>query len=345
MKSGQILRTLDGLLHSNWFSVLLVLGDLVLGLLIVNVIPYTEIDWIAYMQEVEGVLGGEYDYTKLRGDTGPLVYPAGFVYVFILLRWLTDSGKNILRAQYIFAVLHSVTVALILGCFSVVRKEKRNKHSIPFWVCILLVISRRVHSIFALRLFNDCVAMVLVYAAALLFVKRKWFSGVIIYSFAASIKMNVILFAPGLAVFLIQANGFLLSAAYGCVFGAIQILLALPFLLENPSGYVGRAVDVGRVFMYKWTVNYKFLSEEAFQSKELALILAISVLLAWLFFGQYKWSKSEGGLLHLVLGNFWKGRNMSTVGDFADHILQCFFASNFIGVVFFRSLHYQFYSW
>jgi len=81
---------------------------------------------------VEGVLGGEYDYTKLRGDTGPLVYPAGFVYVFILLRWLTDSGKNILRAQYIFAVLHSVTVALILGCFSVVRKEKRKYSSISF---------------------------------------------------------------------------------------------------------------------------------------------------------------------------------------------------------------------
>jgi len=34
----------------------------------------TEIDWKAYMQEVEGFLGGEHDYVKLRGDTGPLVY-------------------------------------------------------------------------------------------------------------------------------------------------------------------------------------------------------------------------------------------------------------------------------
>ena len=33
----------------------------------------TEIDWIAYMQEVGGVIGGEYDYANLRGDTGPLV--------------------------------------------------------------------------------------------------------------------------------------------------------------------------------------------------------------------------------------------------------------------------------
>lgn len=29
------------------------------------------------MQEVEGFLNGTTDYTKLRGDTGPLVYPAG----------------------------------------------------------------------------------------------------------------------------------------------------------------------------------------------------------------------------------------------------------------------------
>jgi len=33
----------------------------------------TEIDWIAYMQEVSGFLNGEFDYLKLKGDTGPLV--------------------------------------------------------------------------------------------------------------------------------------------------------------------------------------------------------------------------------------------------------------------------------
>ena len=36
--------------------------------------PDTEIDWVAYMQEVEGVLNGTFDYTQLKGDTGPLVY-------------------------------------------------------------------------------------------------------------------------------------------------------------------------------------------------------------------------------------------------------------------------------
>ena len=33
----------------------------------------TEIDWKAYMQEVEGVINGTYNYNELGGDTGPLV--------------------------------------------------------------------------------------------------------------------------------------------------------------------------------------------------------------------------------------------------------------------------------
>ena len=51
----------------------------------------TEIDWVAYMQEVSGVLDGERDYSKLRGDTGPLVYPAGFVYLFAVLKYITQE--------------------------------------------------------------------------------------------------------------------------------------------------------------------------------------------------------------------------------------------------------------
>lgn len=59
----------------------------------------TEIDWIAYMQEVEGYLSGERNYYNLGGDTGPLVYPAGFVYVFAVLRILTDQGLNIFKGK------------------------------------------------------------------------------------------------------------------------------------------------------------------------------------------------------------------------------------------------------
>lgn len=37
----------------------------------------TEIDWKAYMQQIAQYRSGERDYTLMKGDTGPLVYPAG----------------------------------------------------------------------------------------------------------------------------------------------------------------------------------------------------------------------------------------------------------------------------
>ncbi len=73
----------------------------------------TEIDWIAYMQEVKGVMDGQYNYTNLRGDTGPLVYPAGFVWVYSAFYSITSEGTNIRLGQYIFAVLYVMLIAVV----------------------------------------------------------------------------------------------------------------------------------------------------------------------------------------------------------------------------------------
>lgn len=46
-----------------------------------------------------------------------------------------------------------------------------------------------------------------------------------------------------------------------------QLVLGLPFLLVNPVGYVSRAFDLGRQFLFKWTVNWRFLPEDIFLSR------------------------------------------------------------------------------
>lgn len=46
---------------------LLLLAELLLNVLIIERVKYTEIDWIAYMQEVEGFLNGTWDYSQLKG--------------------------------------------------------------------------------------------------------------------------------------------------------------------------------------------------------------------------------------------------------------------------------------
>ena len=72
---------------------LLLLLDLLATFVILQKVPYTEIDWMAYMDEVESYVEGERDYLKIRGGTGPLVYPAFFLYVFRGLRYFAIRAK------------------------------------------------------------------------------------------------------------------------------------------------------------------------------------------------------------------------------------------------------------
>ncbi|KAJ3163491.1 dolichyl-P-Man:Man(5)GlcNAc(2)-PP-dolichol alpha-1,3-mannosyltransferase [Geranomyces michiganensis] len=91
--------------------------ETVLCTLIIRKVSYTNIDWDAYMQEVGGFLAGERDYAKLEGDTGPLVYPAGFVYVYSALWYITNAGKDIRLAQYLFAGLYIVTLIVVMAVY------------------------------------------------------------------------------------------------------------------------------------------------------------------------------------------------------------------------------------
>lgn len=43
--------------------------ELILNIIVVQRVRYTEIDWIAYMQECEGFLNGTTNYSLLKGDT------------------------------------------------------------------------------------------------------------------------------------------------------------------------------------------------------------------------------------------------------------------------------------
>ncbi|KAG7669039.1 hypothetical protein KSW81_004049 [Nannochloris sp. 'desiccata'] len=100
------------------------------------------------MDEVSGYDKGERDYINLKGDTGPLVYPAGFVYLFSWLRSITHGA--ILPAQYIFAALYLATQFIVMALYI-------TSCTMPPWSLVLLCLSRRLHSIFVLRLFNDLV--------------------------------------------------------------------------------------------------------------------------------------------------------------------------------------------
>ena len=70
-----------------------------------------------------------------------------------------------------------------------------------------------------------------------------------------------------------------------------QLLLGLPFLMENPVGYMNRAFDLGRQFLFKWTVNWRFLPEWLFLSRYFHLLLLSAHLLTLLLFALRRWKR------------------------------------------------------
>lgn len=53
----------------SWISFIIIFAELFLNIFIVENVKYTEIDWIAYMQEVGGFLNGTLDYSQLKGKS------------------------------------------------------------------------------------------------------------------------------------------------------------------------------------------------------------------------------------------------------------------------------------
>ncbi|XP_045530073.1 lethal(2)neighbour of tid protein 2 [Pieris brassicae] len=264
--------------HLSFIAFCILVAELVLNILIVEKVPYTEIDWKAYMQECEGFINGTFDYSKLRGDTGPLVYPAGFVYIYSFLYFITSHGENIKLAQYIFICVYLILLILILRIYLKTKKVP------PYALAITILTSYRIHSIHVLRMFNDPIAVLLLYASLNLFLDSRWYLASFIYSLAVSVKMNILLYAPALFFFYLVNLGFIDTFKQLFVCGLTQLILGLPFLLSNPVAYIRGSFDVGRVFNHTWTVNYRFMDVKVFESAWFHLVLlGIHIMLLLLF--------------------------------------------------------------
>ena len=151
------------------------------------------------MQQIEQYINGERDYIKIYGDTGPLVYPAAHVHIYRLLYNLTNKGTDIKLAQYIFVGLYLATLALVMQCY--------RRAGAPPYIFPLLVLSKRLHSIFLLRLFNDCFAVFYLFLAISFYQRRNWTMGSAAYSLGLGVKMSMLLALPAIGVVLWQGVG------------------------------------------------------------------------------------------------------------------------------------------
>lgn len=128
-------------------------------------------------------------------------------------------------------------------------------------------------------------------------------------------------------------------------------MIGMPFLVNgNARTYFASAFQLSRQFLYKWTVNWRMVPEDVFLSRGFSLTLLACHIITLAFFLNDRWLKpSSNNVIH-----FLKQYRRALPEDREDHIakrvtpifvMESILGSMAIGLLFARSLHYQFYAY
>lgn len=147
----------------------------------------------------------------------------------------------------------------------------------------------------------------------------------------------------------------------------VEMSMGLPFLLKDWHAYLSRAFELTRVFIPFWSVNWRFLPDDVFLSSKFAVLL-LALHATTLTLAARQWCKPLGGFQSLIRRTFrHPGQPASLTKtpsaeckffvpvsrrDLRNFMLRIrvdiitvVFSCNIIGMLFARSLHYQFYAW
>jgi len=216
----------------------------------------------------------------------------------------------------------------------------------------MLVLSKRLHSIFVLRLFNDCFAVFFLWVAIYIFQRRIWTLGSLAYSLGLGIKMSLLLVLPAIGTVLFLGKGVKGSLKQAWLMAQLQIVIALQFLPANAIGYLSRAFELSRQFLFVWTVNWRFIGEDTFLSKAFSITLLVGHVSALALFISTRWLRpAEKSVMELLQQAFrmeeplGKMQHAVSIRVSPNYILTTILTANAIGMLFARSLHYQFYAY
>jgi alpha-1,3-mannosyltransferase len=131
-----------------------------------------------------------------------------------------------------------------------------------------------------------------------------------------------------------------------------QALLGLPFLSKNGAGYLHRAFELSRQFKFRWTVNWRFVGEETFLSKEFSIALLAAHITLLALFATTRWIKPSSLNLPQFITSVFSQSAIEPQLRISiarkvnpQFILTTILTANAVGMLCARSLHYQFYSW
>jgi alpha-1,3-mannosyltransferase len=133
----------------------------------------------------------------------------------------------------------------------------------------------------------------------------------------------------------------------------VQLLISVPFLSTNAKGYLGRAFELSRQFKFEWTVNWRMMGEELFLSRSFSIALLACHVTVLLVFITTRWLRPAGRSLFAMIPAFLQFKSPFTnleelrISHYVtpEYVMTTILSANVIGLLFARSLHYQFYAY
>jgi Gpi18-like mannosyltransferase len=120
---------------------------------------------------------------------------------------------------------------------------------LPQLDCVFFLITIRARNLFLNGLFNDPFQTLFSYLGVLFLLKRRFTTSLAFFSLGASIKMSGLLWAPGVAAYLLSTIGLEKTLKVSWVGVLIQILIALPFH-SRLWHYIHRSYELDRTFTW-----------------------------------------------------------------------------------------------
>lgn len=115
--------------------------------------------------------------------------------------------------------------------------------------CIFFLLTIRARNVFHNGLFNDPFQTIFSYLGVLFLLRRRFLASLTFFSIGASVKMSGLLWAPGVAAYLVSSIGLVetIKASWGGIL--VQILVAVPFR-GHLWHYIHRSYELDRQFTW-----------------------------------------------------------------------------------------------
>jgi len=165
-----------------------------------------------------------------------------------------------------------------------------------------------------------------------------------------SVKMTLLLAVPGMLV--LMAMALPISVMFSLVGGmvGVQLIIGSHFISHSPEEYLSRAFDFSRAFLFKWTVNWRFVGAREFASQRFARALLANHLVLLTIFAFERWTRPSGlnpfqHLYRLIRPLSPRMQRWMEEQLTVDFITTTLLTSVAIGMLCARSLHYQFFAY